>query len=1548
MDDRLPDCVIAASSRFNDIQPYSARIYAKDPQTWGSLFPWEFPQNASREEEEAFLRRFFSDVEIHMQGGDSGPGNGFKFLKQVWYCNALWNLNHRVPAVESWFWKQSDSMVLLKDPKINEFFFKPDVQPATFFRQAELDMYGEKFLTWVIPGIQRIAKTLLEQQKSNKQANAKSLEFTPTATVSSAPVAGLAPKADVTAQDKAQSGVEQDVHTAEAKQHETTTSDYVQSSLHLNNAAQALPKIAGGSGAESELQAQSQLLPRRRGSSGSQRFNNRGGYPQSRQPLPFNELERHAQLSYPRPYGPIYGAANIHPRGMQGHPVHILRPVPQGQMIPTSMPSEHPLPAHFVQGNHPNQYIAQPYQPGTRPLPIYYNTSAFGNRGNDQAFQQTFAPEAYLPSVDDSFNPRGGYRRGSYGSRGGKTRGINGPRGRGSRARNSFTGSDRPSFSEQGMNRNRQSSIDSSTATHHPKARRGRMIREGNWRSGSDHPQKQEAGLATRENMVPTRAFSGAAYAPGGFVPDADVRNQWKTSYSPKPQSTNTKNIQDLQTSLLEPAINSNRESFPSEMQPFNPEMGCGQKWIGAECTIVTKLIAFDIPGSLPDNEIVREFSQYANVEQAHRVQTSNTPADKEPLVFVRSPNHNEARKFLSKKPPTWLGGRPLRVEVPMEYWNPAHKAYHNHWHSHVHRNTATESEKSNMTEVDTSKVPKILQRVQEGISTPRSTSIELPHLEETQSEETTPTPSGASTPKRKVNKKKKKPNSLRKTSLAPIFDRIPYNDKEHDSGNVPFLPTTLTQEVSLSESHKGTSNKASGEAIAAPANSVKTRATLEESEMPTASVPDLTASNIVETGLPQLAQGKAVDTAVSSGDAKVSTEASEWDVQLVSERSKLPQNVESLNIHKRDTTLGPAENHENGNAQILDSDGKKVTIGDSKITAPIEEAPFKAGNETGDESFHTASGSPDSAKNVERFSNETDPRDESGIEAEDSPSPGATAKISHETSTGNMASPFAEETSPVANLVRTPKDKKVHIPQLRSKPKVTISTVDADAQSQDPNCDPLPHTGTGTVPPTPAFVTAPNTPAVLQETQEDEEAEPAPTASKKMEKPKGPAQTESLSLFGKKKEKKPKAPKKGTLRGKPNQNERSTSDLASGTSSRAVSVSHGPTSNVECSLQGSGKTEDVVKGGQDMLRTDSKQSVTSSAQPKHDEEGKTTAQEDVGSHSVTQEDTPSKRRGKLGNLLSFFGGGQQAPVPLKETKSDIINSSKSWLTSSKAQDHPLNNGIKEADQAPPQSNSTSFGEDGVVPVASNGESRPVTASSGDTNAGSHNDVQQRVLSDDGLGISFDGAAEQHDDGRAKAKKKKPRKKKKKLDEVTDEASEQSTPPIQSKAPTEMFRFGEGDTSGNNQADDGSDTSSHTIEGPLTPGTDIQSPIVASPTTTLLPKSSGHLVESKKPAWKYKKRVSRIHDHAIDSNLDDEVTYVIRQSGNSDDDEQTSQSDDTTPSVRDSVRQPKTIYFFLDQGLKEETEVSQVEKSKEKIRQLGEEELRRKLAAGES
>ena len=147
-----PQPVIVSTNRFLDIAPYVLRLCQSDPGRWMSIFPWEFPQDGSREQEEQFLRQVFPDSEIHMQGGVQGAGLGFKFLKQVWYTIALWNLQHRLPNVErEWFVANED---VLSDPSMRGYICDASATLTTFFTQDFMNTYDDRFLTVVMRDIQ--------------------------------------------------------------------------------------------------------------------------------------------------------------------------------------------------------------------------------------------------------------------------------------------------------------------------------------------------------------------------------------------------------------------------------------------------------------------------------------------------------------------------------------------------------------------------------------------------------------------------------------------------------------------------------------------------------------------------------------------------------------------------------------------------------------------------------------------------------------------------------------------------------------------------------------------------------------------------------------------------------------------------------------------------------------------------------------------------------------------------------------------------------------------------------------------------------------------------------------------------------------------------------------------------------------------------------------------------------------------------------------------------------------------------------------------------
>ncbi|KAI7585273.1 hypothetical protein KC343_g19608, partial [Hortaea werneckii] len=147
--------LIVSSNRFNDIAPFTKRLYASDPKKWGSILPWEFPQNAAKKAEEDFLILTFSAKTIQEaeQLLGSARKEKFRFLKQVWYSLALWNLNFRVHgAAQQWLqeneglWKDSEMVgsICGSETTLNAFFFSAD-------QKAD---YGEKLLMWVMRSVQ--------------------------------------------------------------------------------------------------------------------------------------------------------------------------------------------------------------------------------------------------------------------------------------------------------------------------------------------------------------------------------------------------------------------------------------------------------------------------------------------------------------------------------------------------------------------------------------------------------------------------------------------------------------------------------------------------------------------------------------------------------------------------------------------------------------------------------------------------------------------------------------------------------------------------------------------------------------------------------------------------------------------------------------------------------------------------------------------------------------------------------------------------------------------------------------------------------------------------------------------------------------------------------------------------------------------------------------------------------------------------------------------------------------------------------------------------
>ncbi|KAF2860832.1 hypothetical protein K470DRAFT_270451 [Piedraia hortae CBS 480.64] len=144
--------MIVSGDRYSTVKPVCNYLFRTRPHVFSDLLPWDMPQKASRREEEDFIRKFFDEEFIHTQGGAFGDGEGFRFLKQVLWSIAIYNIEQRVPAIANeWL---SNNFYIWVDPANIPDLMRSDVAPMTFFHEKQVAMYGEKLLRWVIFHIQ--------------------------------------------------------------------------------------------------------------------------------------------------------------------------------------------------------------------------------------------------------------------------------------------------------------------------------------------------------------------------------------------------------------------------------------------------------------------------------------------------------------------------------------------------------------------------------------------------------------------------------------------------------------------------------------------------------------------------------------------------------------------------------------------------------------------------------------------------------------------------------------------------------------------------------------------------------------------------------------------------------------------------------------------------------------------------------------------------------------------------------------------------------------------------------------------------------------------------------------------------------------------------------------------------------------------------------------------------------------------------------------------------------------------------------------------------
>ncbi|KAK4548139.1 hypothetical protein LTR36_010008 [Oleoguttula mirabilis] len=1346
--------IIVSSNPFGDIKPYCGRIYHSEQDKWGDVLPWEFPQDASRADEEAFLRTFFSDSEIRSRGGAHGEGLGFRFLKQVWYCIALWNLNHKIPAIANEWIQQNQE--LINDPNVLNFIYEDDASPQTFGCTPQQEkLYGEKLLRWVIKDIQYRVKYPAGEHEAKKPAPMA----TDTAAKPAAPVTDTnSPKTGPEAVSEPE-GLKSAVVSPVGLGAPSTTSNFTKSVPGSVRLPERLPDGPWGSSqppaSATYLMGEGghvQQLQRPRGNSNNnnrRHGNNSGpGRFATRPNQPYHNQMYQASPQFST-VAPSIGDVPMHPmlnptRFTSNGSVDFM---PSPHQMQQQMPQMYPMhptqggpPPSGAYGNAMQQQYGPPFPPPQQmpmpptghpatslPNPYYNSYSMMQDRSNDRYNNRNFSDTDPFPTTEDTSYRRGsGKRRDSEVSRGGKSRGgFASGRGKGSRGRNSFTGP-RPSgdmFAGDGQIRyghNQQSdeynfAPESYNANRH---RRG-STNSQSWRSKNERPQAQQD-----ENTFPGRVFSGPGCPPDsmpamtGFpppgLPPADLdepgsrngRIDRQTSAVQPLWPTPPSFPQNQATGALHNEDDPRAEAFPGKLLTNNK--------IGMECGYVTKLVIFDLPPTVADAEIHEALSP-SKIENLRRAKSVPNWSGLD-HVFVIFENHIAARTALSLSRQITIGGTQLRIEVPKEYWDPNYHMYPGHGAPGMYSSRsgynkqARQTEKAPTVQQDVATVdapqekakhavrdtaPSLGEERASGDSTLTArASADGKMLKELLSGDTTPTVSGASTPKGTAKKSKKKNNNKNKKQQQQ------QPDVRADAIHAAFAGHQRTENGddhadAKSDTSTGTVIKATpakdtqtGMRVGAPDTggdpetsqltvNPERKTSVQSDDAQTKCEPTFSPEMQMQAQFPKVkipVGDMAVEAARKpEGEKKLVADAAPQPFRRPAESEEKTAGSEAVTV-KADVTSKHADDDDGTKAEARSEPAVAVTAKVDVSTQPAHPeasvSPQKSDDDQPDDSFHTANGSPhgsnDGRKKEGRTSEDSTATvttvistpanlDEVSMSAQDDEKSKEKAGASGQ---ARVEVPQASPESPASPKV----GKKVPVPRL---PKVKM----AAPVSGDNKPGIAEHTtqrsvsGPGlSVPPTPAFQTTPSTPAVPSPLEKTAEIGEEPT--KKVEKVKGPAQTESLvSIYGKKQKPKKSKATKGK-KDKINTAGRSFSDATDAASeilSRAVSGAATPTDGVnERPLPA---MDEIFGAAAVMDRTDSKRpsegatGATAIDTKDHDKAkadpvtGTNLEADTTAASAPDQARSQSKSRGVFGCVINLLRSSQPTQPGTPETK---------------------------------------------------------------------------------------------------------------------------------------------------------------------------------------------------------------------------------------------------------------------------------------------------------
>ncbi|KAK3621530.1 hypothetical protein LTR56_022771 [Elasticomyces elasticus] len=790
--------VIVSGDRYADLAPYCGRIYALDNKKWRDVLPWEFPQYASKEQEEAFLLNYFSIRETQIQS--------FKFLKQAWYCIAMWNAQAKVPQVaEKWM---TDTGIMPTDPVMARFVTAKAAKLETFFSPDEIAQYGEKLLRVVMQHLQWLVNSATRHDSGAEAACAQ--------------------KAGDTAGDSATDSLQVPAQSDVTKSAVVPKVGLALSELRVSEeqtAPEPVRRPRAGSSVDYTNYAPPPLQNRKRINSNAKPSHNvrpatahhleqqRGGGPIG---LPYQQSPH---FNVP---APTIGNDRSFSNNMQPHqpffqqrmasdamPQYIQSPSAfQQQMLPVKLPSAEqyqgpPQPPgpygqgmpqhsglsgmpyderHFQQvppGFAPSHYHQQQHQQHQQP--VYYSNSQLNDHSNDTVVErqydngmqggEDYGKQYYRRHDNTRYPSRGGTRpRGN--SMSGKGKGSRG-------SRNSFNNGPRPDF-----NNARRPSVDQNSSQR-PDAgyyqnRRNSTV-GGNWRKSGDQPQYQH-----NENVQPGRAFSGSEILNQPVSPPGLEQIHHAAAMPNAAQEGGQSFSRDLRRPSIASGSDSRhitqqsqyeaRQHLPSEVSAFQKKLihdemqVCPGKMItetsiGVDCDHVRKLVIFAVPFQVTERQVGVFFERCGPVVAVKEsvIYGHDTSGR---TVWINFGDHVTASKALSMADQKCLGDFHLKIKVPKEYWDITHDRFPGEGHPQypgkprsAYQHQAPYTNKTSMQVPPP--VPEHHEQQPLGGNTPTKKTAPDPTLhKELLSGSTTPTPSSGGTPKKAKNKSKNKKKS--------------------------------------------------------------------------------------------------------------------------------------------------------------------------------------------------------------------------------------------------------------------------------------------------------------------------------------------------------------------------------------------------------------------------------------------------------------------------------------------------------------------------------------------------------------------------------------------------------------------------------------------------------------------------------------------------------------------------------------------------------------------------------------------------------------------